>query len=545
MASRPLRSYIDLKEDIPPENDKFGNIEYKLRLDLKDEESIYEMGSQMLWRLSQSGQSKSMIYYLGIKDNGTIGYLDKTIIDKSINIIANTARICSAEIYEIDKIKVDDKDNCIAEVKLRVSASAICPEELRVCILGVTNHGKSTTQSNMTRSLNDNGKGMARSLVFRHDHEQETGNTSSIKNDVIGLNKEFQLINYKTDKLSTREKIMNKSNIIFNLFDMPGLNKYINTTLCGISRLKPHAVIIIISLPDCIINQGIHNDILQYIRLCCYLNIDVYFIFTKKDLITPELENHEYYKKIYTELEDMLKKYKKDSKLNYISISNKENNNVAYGKFLTEIYQESKKQEEKIQEINHKVTEFIIFEVYKIPDRHPIICGVVVTGCLEVNKYYYLGISSDKEQDKWVKIKINTIHKQQVSCNKIEEFESGSIEVNIITEEEKTFNLTKNMVIVSDPKLFDVNIYDHKKHKIMICSESDIDNLIVGSQYQLFYNNYSEPVIVTNKNKETNEIDIFFVKNISVYITQNKQKNNNNCILKNNTKNNLIFGTFV
>lgn len=47
-------------------------------------------------------------------------------------------------------------------------------------VLGHAGAGKSTLVSVLTRGLSDNGRGLARMQVFRHNHEVFNGRTSSI-----------------------------------------------------------------------------------------------------------------------------------------------------------------------------------------------------------------------------------------------------------------------------------------------------------------------------------------------------------------------------
>ena len=52
--------------------------------------------------------------------------------------------------------------------------------EVRVAIIGNVDSGKSTMVGVLTRSMLDDGRGLARSKVFKHNHEEATGRTSSI-----------------------------------------------------------------------------------------------------------------------------------------------------------------------------------------------------------------------------------------------------------------------------------------------------------------------------------------------------------------------------
>lgn len=52
--------------------------------------------------------------------------------------------------------------------------------QVRVAIMGNVDSGKSTMVGVMTRMVLDDGRGSARSKVFKHSHEESTGRTSSI-----------------------------------------------------------------------------------------------------------------------------------------------------------------------------------------------------------------------------------------------------------------------------------------------------------------------------------------------------------------------------
>jgi GTPase len=54
------------------------------------------------------------------------------------------------------------------------------PLEVRVAVIGNVDSGKSTMVGVLTRSMLDDGRGSARSKVFKHHHEGETGRTSAI-----------------------------------------------------------------------------------------------------------------------------------------------------------------------------------------------------------------------------------------------------------------------------------------------------------------------------------------------------------------------------
>lgn len=56
--------------------------------------------------------------------------------------------------------------------------------------------GKSTLLGVLTHGELDNGRGHARQRLFRHKHEMESGRTSSVGNDILGMLASNRLFNF-------------------------------------------------------------------------------------------------------------------------------------------------------------------------------------------------------------------------------------------------------------------------------------------------------------------------------------------------------------
>lgn len=63
-------------------------------------------------------------------------------------------------------------------------------------MVGNVDAGKSTLLGVLTHGELDNGRGYARQRLFRHKHEMESGRTSSVGNDILGIL--MIAINWKT-----------------------------------------------------------------------------------------------------------------------------------------------------------------------------------------------------------------------------------------------------------------------------------------------------------------------------------------------------------
>jgi GTPase len=103
--------YISDENKFPPEDDE-GYLEYKLRLDFKDEFRLKKMESQMLYRLTEGYgyyNSYKCHYVLGVFDNGTIGSLTEEELDKTYVIFRAVVTACKANVTEYIKNHIDGK----------------------------------------------------------------------------------------------------------------------------------------------------------------------------------------------------------------------------------------------------------------------------------------------------------------------------------------------------------------------------------------------------------------------------------------------------
>lgn len=61
---------------------------------------------------------------------------------------------------------------------------------IRVAVVGNVDSGKSTLVGVLTKNILDDGRGSSRARVFNYEHENQTGRTSSIAQEIIGFDEE-------------------------------------------------------------------------------------------------------------------------------------------------------------------------------------------------------------------------------------------------------------------------------------------------------------------------------------------------------------------
>lgn len=102
--------------------------------------------------------------------------------------------------------------------------------------------GKSTLLSVLTHGQLDDGRGLARQKLFRHKHEIETGRTSSVGNDILGFDSKGNIVNRPSAHNNNLNwiEICEQSSKLISFLDLAGHEKYLKTTIFGITGLIPN-----------------------------------------------------------------------------------------------------------------------------------------------------------------------------------------------------------------------------------------------------------------------------------------------------------------
>jgi GTPase len=202
-------------------------------------------------------------------------------------------------------------------------------EEISIVICGPVDAGKSSLVGVLTTGELDDGRGKARKSVFHHNHELETGRTSSISQNVIKYqinDNKIHLINTKVNrKIEPRVIIPNglddmnaDYDKVVSLIDLAGHEKYLKTTVHGITGMFPDRGIVVIGA-----NTGITKLTREHIGLLLCVRIPFMIIITKIDM-APE--------QIYLDLQNTLKKLLQrnapDKILHFINNDNHSNNEL-------------------------------------------------------------------------------------------------------------------------------------------------------------------------------------------------------------------------
>jgi GTPase len=187
--------------------------------------------------------------------------------DKSTNQIQLTNKIIDDTAFDLENLKMQGD-----------------AKEIRVAVIGNVDSGKSTLVGVLTKCTLDDGRGAARQLVFNYSHEKENGRTSSITQEIMGFKGRTQIEPYKTTdkKNNLWAKIIKESDKVVSIIDLCGHEKYLKTTIFGLTGLVPDYAMIVIGA-----NMGVQRMTKEHLGIALALKVPIYIVITKID-IAPE-----------------------------------------------------------------------------------------------------------------------------------------------------------------------------------------------------------------------------------------------------------------
>lgn len=254
----------------PPEP-SLGKVEYKLRLTAQEgSERFEELVTQLNWRMRECtsseecaefddlSQYRDAIYRLGVSDDGMVPGLSDAELAESLSVLkAMAARIPATVTVISRKAGIHPGNRTAITALVRACQASLFVsggDEVRICTVGNVDSGKSTLLGLLTQGLQDDGRGRARSAVFRHRHEMETGRTSCIATTTLGFDQTGQVVNYQVDdtglfrseephhnvgRIEAQARIAEKASKLITFFDLCGHERYFKTTLQGMVGLNP------------------------------------------------------------------------------------------------------------------------------------------------------------------------------------------------------------------------------------------------------------------------------------------------------------------
>tara|TARA_B100000424_G_scaffold265933_1_gene256330 strand:- start:1971 stop:3221 length:1251 start_codon:yes stop_codon:yes gene_type:complete len=336
-------------------------------------------------------------------------------------------------------------------------------ETIRIAIAGNVDSGKSTFAGVLVNNRLDDGRGLCRNLILRNKHELESGRTSNIS-------------------FNNLSKIMDEKRKILSLIDLAGHEKYLKTTMSGITGLFVDYGLILVSA-----NMGITKMTKEHLALLLYQKIPIIILITKIDMAPKQVKqmtinkikkivNLPIFKKkayafpeddnnckeelnLFLNLESPL-----DTFIPIFNISNKTGQNIENIKnFLFSLKTRDHWQKEIDGSIMYIDSKFNVRGI-----------GLVVSGTLrgkpiKLNDKLFIGPINDK----FISFKVRSMHNNiQENINELKNNEVGCIALRFLNKEIVTKEQIKRGVVIFDKENFTKNICWRFKAEIIILNHS-------------------------------------------------------------------------
>jgi GTPase len=255
----------------------------------------------------------------------------------------------------------------------------------------------STLTGVLTKNILDNGRGSARTLILKHPHEQKTGRTSCVAQHFI------------------REKISPDIEKVLNLVDLAGHEKYLKTTISGITKCLVDYTGLIVGA-----NMGVLRMTMEHLTVIMGLNIPAFFVITKIDIAPKNV-----YENTVKNIEKLMDKYKKRKRLVFVEnmdellILLKDYNNTF--KDMVPVFSISSVTGDNVDTLKHYINnlpcyrqynggnlevDFVVESRFSLTGIGLVVSGVVKEGTISKGDNLYLG-PIDGE---FKKITIKSIH---------------------------------------------------------------------------------------------------------------------------------------
>lgn len=153
-------------------------------------------------------------------------------------------------------------------------------DEICVTVAGSADSGKSSFIGVMSDGELDNGNGSARNKIARHQHE---------------------IVSKKTSDITTKHVVEGKNNVM--LVDLCGQDKYLKTTLYGITAYRPDYGILTVAA-----NKGLVKMTKEHMGILLFMNIPFIILITRADLVIDKPDS---YNEVCVSIRKILSRYKK------------------------------------------------------------------------------------------------------------------------------------------------------------------------------------------------------------------------------------------
>ncbi|KAG5671500.1 hypothetical protein PVAND_001694 [Polypedilum vanderplanki] len=422
----------------------YSSIRSKTVLVSPTEEQFELLQKRLKERIAESrGET---IYDLGIGEDGSDNGLDPEEYDASLATLQSLATTLNADCVELRRRKAEKGQTGQYLIRIKVDETDFM--EIRVAVVGNVDAGKSTLLGVLTHGELDNGRGFARQRLFRHKHELESGRTSSVGNDILGFDSQGNVVNRAEHGNLDWVKICEQSAKVITFIDLAGHERYLKTTVFGMTGHAPDFGMLMIGA-----NAGIIGMTKEHLGLSLALSVPVFVVVTKIDMCPPN---------ILQETLKLLVKILKSQGCRKVPVMVRTADEVVLSatNFVSErlcpIFQVSNVTGEnldllkmflnllttRVVGLDELPAEFQIDDTYSVPGVGTVVSGTCLQGVIKLNDVLMLG---PDPLGHFQPIPVKSIHRKRMNVREVRSGQTASFALKKI----KRSQIRKGMVMVS------------------------------------------------------------------------------------------------
>ncbi|QRW03853.1 Elongation factor Tu GTP binding domain [Ceratobasidium sp. AG-Ba] len=346
--------------------------------------------------------------------------------------------------------------------------------EVRCAVVGNVDSGKSTTLGVLTRGGLDDGRGRARVALFRHKHEIETGRTSSVGMEILGFSADGQpiLANFQlntteaqsgVDKTAfasaaarrekmTWDQISERSAKIVSFIDLAGHERYLKTTLYGMTSHSPDCVMLMVGA-----NAGLIGMSKEHLAIALALSVPVIVTITKIDMTpanvlqdtikqvvkilkSPGCRKTPVFVKSMEQVVELSRVFTTERLCPIFLVSNVTGDGLDHLRLFLNLVPSSEGDEHKFT--TESPLEYSITDVWSVPYVGVVVNGLINAGAINTGDAVLLGPDGNGQ---WLTSSIKSIQRKRAN---VESADAGQT-VSVALKRVRRANVRKGMVLVA------------------------------------------------------------------------------------------------
>ena len=338
----------------------------------------------------------------------------------------------------------------------------------------------STLTGVLSQDKLDDGRGLARRSILKHPHEKDSGRTSCLVQHYI--------------------RGENDPNNVTVLVDLAGHEKYLKTTISGMSKSSLDYACVVVAA-----NMGVLKMTREHLGITLGMNIPFFIVLTKIDIAPNNVK-----KRTISDIMSLFSRYRSNKKLGIVKtpfILNDESNGIIDFSTQVPIIPISNVTGEQVNFLKRFIDRlkpniifvgdklhFLIECVYAIKGIGFVVSGLVKSGKIQVGNTYFMG----PFYGRYVRVLVKSIHNNfRESITQLHKSNTGCVNFKILDKDIpiKRCDIRKGIKFLDEPVLI-------KTFKAKVKLLHHHTTIKIGYQPVIHCDNISQTATIKKMNTE-------------------------------------------